>query len=77
MLAEPDPPAIEEAARMNQRPPHTPAVVHADVASPELRWRLPRLLEWRDADVICLNATDAAPDANRARLVDFLGRYFS
>lgn len=50
---------------------------YADVASPELRWRLPRLLEWRDAEVICLNATDAAPDANRARLVDFLGRYFS
>lgn len=31
---------------------------YADVASPELRWRLPHLNEWRSADVACLNATD-------------------
>ncbi|AQP48787.1 hypothetical protein BW730_16030 [Tessaracoccus aquimaris] len=36
---------------------------YADVASPELRWRLPRLLEWRDCDVICLNSTDLPPQS--------------
>ncbi len=30
---------------------------YADVASPELRWRLPKLRERRDIDAICLNET--------------------
>lgn len=39
---------------------------YADVASPEIRWRLPRLDEWRDADVVCLNATSIDPGQDDA-----------
>ena len=48
---------------------------YADVASPELRWRLPRLLEHRDADVICLNAT-TAPTRRASAIHAFLEAYF-
>jgi hypothetical protein len=48
---------------------------YADVTSPELRWRLPRLLEHRDADIICLNATTDAP-TDTLPIRRFLERYF-
>lgn len=49
---------------------------YSDVASEELTWRLPRLLEHRDADIICLNAT-MAPAADRAKAIrSFLESYF-
>ena len=49
---------------------------YSDVASEELAWRLPRLLEHRDADIICLNAT-TAPAAERGETIrGFLDSYF-
>ena len=48
---------------------------YADVASPELWWRLGPLLRGRAADAICLNAT--ASDSARARLIHrFLESYY-
>ncbi|MFT3888582.1 MAG: Stealth CR1 domain-containing protein [Arachnia sp.] len=49
---------------------------YADVAAPELAWRLPHLLEHRDADVICLNATSAVPADITARIKTWGDRYF-
>lgn len=48
---------------------------YADVGSPELAWRLPHLLEWRDADIACLNATESSPRASRAVVRGFLDAY--
>ncbi|MBK7820149.1 MAG: Stealth CR1 domain-containing protein [Tessaracoccus sp.] len=49
---------------------------YADIASEELTWRLPRLLEHRDAAVICLNATFDVPAAAARRVSAWAGRYF-
>jgi hypothetical protein len=48
---------------------------YADVASNELAWRLPSLLEHREADIICLNATSDPPKASE-RVDTWARRHF-
>ncbi len=45
---------------------------YADVASTELRWRLPALQETREVDIVCLNATIAVPEEYLQRVSAFL-----
>lgn len=49
---------------------------YADVASLEVYWRLPELLEQRNVDVICLNATTGGSARRAAWAHRFLTRYF-
>jgi hypothetical protein len=49
---------------------------YSDVASEELAWRLPRLLERRDADIICLNATTDPATCRTEAIRGFLESYF-
>ncbi len=48
---------------------------YGDVDSPELLWRLPRFVELRDADIVCLNATTSGTRLPE-RLEQFLAKIF-